>query len=117
MTDLLEIELWPCYNSAPYREEYLRQPAAGSDFFACQFCLKIRSAKHFSNAMMKSKRGKLSPVPTNERQRRICITCGVTSNRFSPGTFTQFGGIRGGYGVLCIGCKKFKELESSFPNE
>ncbi|KAK5020701.1 hypothetical protein LTR60_000291 [Cryomyces antarcticus] len=56
ISDLLEIERWPCYDSAEQREDGLKQAVAELDSFACFICLKIRSAGYFSNAMMKARR-------------------------------------------------------------
>ena len=108
ITDLLEIELWPCYNSAETREGCLKQAMPTLDYFACHICLKIRSAEYFSNAMMKSRRGKLSPVSTSsEKHKRFCIPCGVTTGRYHKGVQLEFGGYGGGRGIVCFHCGRF----------
>lgn len=72
------------------------QPIAQADFFACHICSKIRSAEYFSNAMMKGRRGKLSNVPSKERNSRFCIPCGMRSDRYIPGVYIQYGGMTWG---------------------
>lgn len=108
ITDLLEIELWPCYNSAETREGCLKQAMPTLDYFACHICLKIRSAEYFSNAMMKSRRGKLSPVSTrSEKHKRFCIPCGVTTGKYQKGVQLEFGGCGRGRGIVCFHCGQF----------
>src|SRR5437667_362818 len=82
----------------------------------CSYCLKVRSASRFSNAMMKGRRGKHSSVSwgRDERLDRFCIDCGVAFGRYIPGTKFEFGGScatgdsGGGRGIVCYGCRKFK---------
>src|SRR2546423_9797979 len=69
MSDLLQVEKWPCYDLARQGEDHLKQPLARRDFFACSLCLKIRCASKFSNAMMKGKRGKHSPSVDKDERR------------------------------------------------
>ena len=54
MRDLLEIEMWPEYNSAYHRPAELKQPIRGLDFFACYVCRKIRCASKFSIASLRN---------------------------------------------------------------
>ena len=54
MGDLLEIEMWPEYNSAYHRPAELKQPIRGLDFFACYVCRKIRCASKFSIASLRN---------------------------------------------------------------
>ncbi|XTI85644.1 hypothetical protein V2W45_266587 [Cenococcum geophilum] len=108
ITDLLEIELWPCYNRAEAEEGCSRQAMPTLDYFACHICLKIRSAEYFSNAMMKSRRGKLSPVSmSSEKQKRFCIPCGVTTGKYQKGVQLEFGGCVRGRGIVCFHCGQF----------
>jgi hypothetical protein len=119
ISDLLKIEKWPCYDLAGMGEGQLKQPLATWDFFACSYCLKIRCASKFSNAMMKGKRGKHSLWASDgdERRHRFCIDCGVTRGRYIPGTQFEFGGarlshdmVRAGRGIVCVECRKFKQM-------
>jgi len=119
MTDLLQIELWPCYDGAGRAEDCLKQPLVNRDYFACYLCLRIRATTKFSNAMMKAKRGKHC-LSRNDKQcgrsTRFCIDCGISSGRYLPGTTFDFGGGRfggldmlgGGRGVVCRSCKRFE---------
>ncbi|KAE8393523.1 hypothetical protein BDV23DRAFT_149343 [Aspergillus alliaceus] len=109
MTDLLEIERWPCF-SMGQQGEGTKQPIGGLDYFACHICFKIRSAEYFSNAMMKGHRGKLSPTLSPERAHRFCIPCGVRFYRYHPGVRLQYGGATGGDGVVCYKCHRFKKV-------
>jgi hypothetical protein len=116
MCDLLEIEKWPCYDFAGGAEDHLKRALATRDFFACSYCLKIRCASKFSNAMMKGKRGKHSPISSDRHERcsRFCIDCGVAHGRYPPGVHFDFGGapdgLGGGHGVVCYGCRKFRRI-------
>lgn len=112
--DLLEIERWPTYMGVLGRPEYVKQPIAGHDFFACSLCLKLRSAGKFSNAMMKGKRGKLGSGTVEERRSRFCIPCGIAQNRYRRGTELRFGGAGGGYGFVCLKCGSFEGVGYSF---
>ena len=108
MTDLLEIELWPEYNSAQYRPDGFQQPVHQLDFFACYMCRKIRRAGNFANAMMKAKRGKLGNGTVEDKRWRFCIPCGITHGRYIRGTSLRFGGASGGYGFICLGFGQFE---------
>ncbi|EEQ33489.1 conserved hypothetical protein [Microsporum canis CBS 113480] len=110
--DLVEIEMWPAYNAAGHRLHGLTQPVPGYDFFACSLCLKIRSASYFSNAMMKSKRGKLGTGSIEQRSRRYCIPCGVSHGHYGREAIIRYGGAGGGFGSVCHKCGKFMILES-----
>ncbi|OBT73624.1 hypothetical protein VF21_07335 [Pseudogymnoascus sp. 05NY08] len=57
MEDLLEIELWPEFTSSHPRPLERRQPDK-DDFFACRFCMKIRSGWNFESKQMKGDQGK-----------------------------------------------------------
>jgi hypothetical protein len=109
MRDLLEIEMWPEYNSAYYRPAELKQPIRGLDFFACYVCCKIRCASKFSNAMMKGKRGKLGNGTVAEKAGRFCIPCGMRVGTYTRGGWLQYGGATGSYGYVCHGCGTFQE--------
>ncbi len=109
--DLLEIERWP-YFSMGQQAGDTTQPIAQLDYFACHICLKIRLARYFSNAMMKGRRGKLSPMLSPERARRFCIPCGVRLKRYLPGLRVQFGGMFGGDGIVCYECHRYKAMVS-----
>ncbi|KAA8623484.1 hypothetical protein TUN199_06131 [Pyrenophora tritici-repentis] len=109
MKDLLEIELWPEYNSAYYRPTELKQPIRGLDFFACHICRKIRCTSKFSNAMMKSKRGKLGNGTVAEKAGRFCIPCGIRVGIYKRGDWLQYGGATGSYGFICHRCGTFQE--------
>lgn len=111
MLDLLEIELWPVYNSASYRADGLKQPSRLLDYFACHLCLKIRSASKFSNAMMKSKRGKLGHGSTAEKAWRFCIPCGLIHGKYQRGVSMRVGGMLGAYGFVCRRCGEFEAEE------
>lgn len=126
ISDLLEIEKWPCYNLAGMAEDHLKQPLATRDFFACGYCMKIRCASKFSNAMMKGKRGKHSLLSSDrdERRYRFCIDCGVINRRYHPGVRFEFGGahifsdqVGGGQGLVCYECRKFKQIYSEEEHE
>jgi hypothetical protein len=114
MTDLLEIELWPAYHQAPDTDASLKQAVDGRDYFACHICLQIRSARHFSNAMMKGKRGKLGLGTLAEKAARFCIECGIANGRYPRGALMMFGGATmaqgagGGYGFVCLLCRQFQ---------
>jgi hypothetical protein len=119
MSDLLQVEKWPCYDLAGQGDGCSRQPLATRDFFACSLCLKIRCASKFSNAMMKGKRGKHSAaasVDKDERQKRFCIDCGVGYGKYVPGVRFDFGGayteheLGGGQGLVCWECRQFKRV-------
>ncbi|KAF2738336.1 hypothetical protein EJ04DRAFT_520548 [Polyplosphaeria fusca] len=90
ISDLFNIETWPRYDRAAQRPHGQRQATAGKDFFACAGCLRIRSAKHFSNAMMKGIRAKRSA--NDNKQGRICIDCGVQKGVYTKGHSFMFGG-------------------------
>lgn len=96
MTDLLQIELWPCYDGAGQANDYLKQPLVNRDYFASHLCLRVRATTKFSNAMMKGKRGKHC-LSRNDKQSsrltRFCIDCGISSGRYPPGTTFDFGGV------------------------
>jgi hypothetical protein len=116
MTDLLEIELWSSYHFAAEQQDNLKQPVPMLDFFACYICLKIKSAEKFSNAMMKGKRGKLSPNAT-EKIHRFCIPCGTATGRYHKGSRFRFGGNPigiGGEGIICYRCGRFEKLDDPF---
>lgn len=119
MTDLLQIELWPCYDGASWAEGRLKQPMVNRDYFACHLCLRIRKATKFSNAMMKGKRGKHCQSgyeKQTSRLTRFCIECGIRSGRYLPGTTFDVGGVSfsshdsigGGHGLVCQRCKRFE---------
>lgn len=122
MSDLLQVEKWPCYDLAGQGYGCSRQPLATRDFFACSLCLKIRCASKFSNAMMKEKRGKHSAaasVDKDERRKRFCIDCGVRDGIYLPGVTLDFGGYQisdmehelgGGHGLVCQRCRQFKRV-------
>jgi hypothetical protein len=121
MSDLLEIEKWPCYDFALVADDHMKQPLATRDYFACSYCLKIRCASKFSNAMMKGKKGKHSQAATDsdEKQYRFCIDCGVKYARYLPGATFEYGGawlsddeLGGGRGVICYGCHQFRRTYS-----
>lgn len=108
MVDLLEIEKWPCYDSVSSQPQGFKQPVDKLDFFACRYCLKIRPARYFSNAMMKGKRGKHGLGTVQDRSERFCIPCGVDKKIYSPGTYLQFGGAGFKQGFICRRCGSFK---------
>ncbi|KAF7502071.1 hypothetical protein GJ744_007516 [Endocarpon pusillum] len=122
MSDLLEVEKWPCYDLAGNSEGHLKQALATRDFFACSLCLKIRCASKFSNAMMKGKRGKHSAAASaekDERSKRFCIDCGMRYGKCLPGVDFDFGRVKisdggyelgGGHGVVCPLCCQFKRV-------
>ena len=129
MVDLLQIERWPCYDLAGQSEDHMKQPLAGRDYFSCCFCLRIRSAARFSNAMMRAKRGKHSQAMSDDlgsRLSRFCIDCGVRHGRYQPGTKFSFGGayitIQGrelgrGEGLVCQYCRSFSRLSSDLERQ
>ncbi len=122
MADLINIEIWPVYNRAgqSVSEDHERQPCAGLDYFACSYCLRVRSAIHFTNAMMKGKRGKFSPASAVDgRLDRVCIDCCMRYGRITGvGRLIRFGGAcwddsdvnSGEYGIVCAGCRQFKRV-------
>jgi hypothetical protein len=114
MTDLLRIERWPCYHLfAAHPDDVFKQPTESHDFFACSICLKIRPARRFTNAMMKGRRGKLSPSLDLEGTTRFCIPCGIKTGRYVRGTSFKFGGRGGDCGFICLACGVF--AEETFP--
>lgn len=117
MVDLLELEEWPRYDGARYREPNLKQPIHGLDFFGCSYCLRLRSAGKFSNAMMKGRRGKHGLGTVAERLQRFCISCGVKQGRYQRGTYMQYGGAFGGYGFVCLKCGRFTIAKSGLEFE
>lgn len=115
MEDLLEIELWPEYNGAPSREDgSLNQPIRGHDLFACHLCLKIRCASYFSNAMMRSKRGKIGLGTTADKVGRFCAPCGAKYGKYIRGVSFMMGGYDGGYGLVCQKCGLYERVWSGF---
>lgn len=122
MLDLLDIELWPRYHRAGTAEGFLKQPLWDRDYFACCYCLRLRSAAHFTNAMMRGKRGKLSPTTTSisaTRLGRFCIDCGIGNGRYARGVAFEFGGARlslyredigGGLDFVCRSCGCFARV-------
>ncbi len=125
MVDLLQIELWPAFNyiGRPGLEGLGLRPCAALDWFACHICLKLRSAIHFTNAMMKRKRGKLSPVLSTERCKRLCIDCGIRTGQYRPGIEVEFGGAGilfatcHGTGVVCCVCRSFRPVLSELQSK
>lgn len=122
MDDLLRIERWPCYDPAGRNKPNIRQPIAGSDFFACGFCLRLRSAEHFSNHMMRGKRGKHSGGANANIKKRTCIKCAIREGKYKPGYIFEFGGAkaalldpnsRAGRGLVCRKCRGFGKLGGS----
>ncbi|KAF2844090.1 hypothetical protein T440DRAFT_473671 [Plenodomus tracheiphilus IPT5] len=107
MKDLLEIEMWPEYNSAQDRSAGSKQPFAGFDFFACNSCHRIRCASRFSNAMMKGKRGKLGSGTHAEKSGRFCISCGIRVGIYKRGDWLQYGGALGSCAYICRKCGSF----------
>ena len=85
MEDLLEIEMWPEYNSAQHRADDLKQPIPWLDFFACFVCRKLRCASKVSNAIMKSKRGKLGSGTSTDKIWRVCLLCGIKFKTYKGG--------------------------------
>ena len=119
MIDLLDIEKWSCF-SVGQEKSVSKQPIARLDFFACYICLRIRSAEHFSNKMMKGQRGKLSPSGGLKRIDRLCIDCGVKIGCYCPGTPIRFGGalgVGGGNGCVCLWCHQFQRLSCGRDNQ
>ena len=107
MRDLLEIEMWPEYNSTRDGPAETRQPIPGVDFFACYLCRKIRCASKFSNAMMKGKRGKLGNGSVAEKSGRFCISCGIRVGIYKRGDWLQYGGALGSCAFVCRNCGSF----------
>lgn len=107
--DLVEIEKWPIYDGARTAEPHMQQACQGRDSFACSLCLKIRSPAHFSNAMMRGKKGKHDSA--TQKLARFCIDCGISSYRYQPGVSFQYGGgyVMSMYGVVCKKCGLFSE--------
>ena len=109
MADLLDIEKWPWYSAGNYR---FRHTLATLDFFACSLCLRLRSPKEFSNAMMRGAKGKNSPNSSVSAIERFCIPCGIKTNKYPRGTKMHYGGpsVCGGhgYGVVCRECGQLK---------
>lgn len=112
ITDLLEIETWPCYSLSflepldPIRRE---RALASPDYFACGECLKIRSAHHFTNKMLRRQR-------VRGRKSKVCIDCCADKGVYEVGSIVRYGGwwLRasgGGYGVVCISCEQFKVVD------
>ena len=116
--DLLQIERWPQFDRAANAENHLKQALAGTDFFACYLCVRLRSASRFSNSMMRGRRGKRpeSEIQGSDgRLSRFCIDCGIRYGRYKAGTTLQYGGAwlgistsrGGGHGLVCLRCKQF----------
>lgn len=103
--DLFEIEMWPAY----MKQDNL-QMAHGH--FACGECVRLRRARHFTNAMMKGKRGKIGSGTIEQRSKRVCIQCCLRLGRFSPGTTFYFGGAEvHGFGIICARCRRYEGYE------
>ncbi|EGD96284.1 hypothetical protein TESG_03737 [Trichophyton tonsurans CBS 112818] len=103
--DLFEIEMWPGY----LRQANI-QMAHAHGYFACGECVTLRRARHFTNAMMKGKRGKTGSGTIEQRSKRVCIQCCLRLGRFSPGTTFYFGGAEvRGYGIFCSRCLRYEE--------
>lgn len=131
LEDLLQIEQWPVYNDmSRYKDvkhqHHLIRPQAGFDYFACSFCLTIRSAIHFPDAQMRAHRGKFSPdacTRTDQRHRRFCITCAVGRHSVKPGQLVRFGGVpksnnishtAAGDGLVCTRCGNFGRVHPMY---
>lgn len=124
MEDLLQIERWPCYDSVVTAKGYIKQPMWERGYYACSYCLRLRSAVHFSNAMMGGRRGKhpaVIPPDDTGRLSRVCIECGINHGRYRPGDILDFGGVLisvhdegvgGGQGVVCRVCRSFSRILS-----
>ena len=105
MDDLVLIERWYCYNPVGLSTLQVR---ATEDYFACSSCLKIRAARHFSNAMMKGPRGKRCPDPLkNKANTRKCLDCLTKIQHYPTGLLIEYGGLGGGHGFVCRDCYKF----------
>lgn len=117
----MQIELWPKFNGIgqPGRHGHDLQPCAAFDWFACHSCLKLRSAYHFTNAMMRGKRGKLSPTFSTETCKRVCIDCGIRTGQYLPGVEVEFGGSRNRnpYGIVCRVCRSFMPVLSKMQSK
>lgn len=101
MADLLEIEMWPCYNGAGQPGEEMKQALFGRDYFACHLCLRIRATDKFSNAMMRGKRGKhcYSPIgKLSRRKTRFCTDCGIRTGKCIQGMTFGYSGAIFGFG-------------------
>ncbi|EON62378.1 hypothetical protein W97_01600 [Coniosporium apollinis CBS 100218] len=110
MYDLIQLELWPCYDPNWHGGH---GPKHSVDSFACSSCLKIRPARHFSNAMVRGRRGKESQNPA--KLRRFCIACGVKTRQYRPGMKLRYGrsnGCEGGCALVCPKCHWFKTVSS-----
>lgn len=118
MTDLFWIERWPVYDRVGHSsiEGELKQPISGTDYFACCRCRKIRDAIHFTNAMMRGKRGKHGFKLDAEK--RACIDCLIHQGSFTQvGVVIRFGGAilgGGGIGIFCGGCHAFKQVGAAY---
>jgi hypothetical protein len=115
MAALLEIEKWPCYDSRPDPNTKVTR-----DYFACNYCLKIRSSQHFPNTMMRGAKGNASQ--SRDKHFRFCIDCAIKHRTWGylSGTWFEYGGARlgfgpdglgGGLGVVCRGCGLVKGIE------
>ncbi|OAL74062.1 hypothetical protein A7D00_2091 [Trichophyton violaceum] len=103
--DLFEMEMWPGY----LEQDNIRM---AHGYFACGECVRLRRARHFTNAMMKGKRGKVGSGTIEQRSKRVCIQCCFRLGRFSPGTTFYFGGAEvDGYGIVCARCRGYEEYE------
>ena len=114
MSYLLEIEKWKKFCSR------FSQAITTLDFFACSECLKIRDAIHFSNTMMRGKRGKKCLDDANsERHKRRCIECCIRDGSTKPGVVLYFGGgyvwrnKGGGRGFVCRECGSFHRFRDT----
>lgn len=112
MRDLLEIEMWPEYNSAHYRPVELKQPIRGLDFFACYICRRIRCASKFSNAMMEGKRGKLGNGTAAEKAGRFCIPCEMRTGTCEVAGFS-IEGLRVATGLYVTDIELSKKQDSN----
>lgn len=112
MYDLVQIELWPCYHPDWYGDH---SPKHSVDSFACSICLKIRPARYFADAMMKSRRRKESDH--DAKLRHFCIACGIKTRRYQPGAgvrlrYGRSDGCEGGCAVVCSKCHWYKTVSS-----
>lgn len=111
--DLLQLRLTCAYFYAllppPSHEQLLQAEstdwARHRDLYACRYCLRLRSACHFADRMLRRRRNRMG----RDSAKRFCIECGLRPRqqgtaRYGPGAQIT---VQGAFFVVCISCRQF----------